>query len=254
MIAVLSPAKSLTLDPVKIKNTTLPRSLEQSKQLVKILKKTSTEDLKKLMSISDKIAALNVARYKSFSLPFTTDNAKPAILTFDGDVYTGLDAASFTAADMRFAQKHLRILSGLYAVLRPLDLMQAYRLEMGTRLKIGKYKNLYEYWGEHITELLNEDLAQSKSKILLNLASNEYFKSINKDKLNAKIVHVHFKEKRNGQYKIISFKAKKARGRMAHLIVKNKIKNPKDLEILEVNGYVFNKRFSEPENLVFVKD
>lgn len=251
MIILLSPAKSLNLEPVAIKKHSMPRSLEQSVQLIDKLKKQSARGLKKLMSISDNIAELNVARYNSFSVPFTTENAKPAILTFNGDVYLGLEAASFNAADMNFAQKHIRILSGLYGILRPLDLIQAYRLEMGTKLKVGRKKNLYEFWGDHITEKINEDLAESKSKIVLNLASNEYFHSVKKDKVAGEIVTVHFKEKRNGHYKIISFNAKKARGRMAHLIVKNKIKTIKGLESLDVNGYKFNKKFSEPGNLMF---
>ena len=169
-------------------------------------------------------------------------------------MYTGLEADTFTAPEMNFAQKHIRILSGLYGALRPLDLMQAYRLEMGTSLKVGKHKNLYDFWGDQITNLINEDLAESKSKIILNLASNEYFHAIKKDKVAGEIVNVHFKEKRNGQYKIISFNAKKARGRMAHLIVKNKIKTVKELESLEVNGYCYNKKFSEPGNLMFTID
>jgi uncharacterized protein len=254
MIVLLSPAKSLNLDPVPLKNTSIPRSLDQSAVLVEKLQKTSVGDLKKLMSISDKIATLNVARYRQFSTPFTADNAKAAILAFDGDVYTGLEADTFSPAELNFAQKHLRILSGLYGVLRPLDLMQPYRLEMGTSLKIGKHKNLYDFWGDHITTLLNEDLGESKSNILLNLASNEYFHAIKKDKIAGEIVDIHFKEKRNGQYAVISFNAKKARGRMAHLIVKNKIKTVKALESLDVNGYCYDKKLSEPQNLMFTLD
>ncbi|MFK7809677.1 MAG: peroxide stress protein YaaA [Saprospiraceae bacterium] len=251
MIILLSPAKSLNLDPIEVKNTSMPRALKQSAELVDNLKKTDSEGLKKLMSISDKIAALNVARYKSFTVPFTNDNAKPAIYTFNGDVYTGLEADAFKTREINFAQKHIRILSGLYGVLRPLDLMQAYRLEMGTKLKIGANKNLYEFWGDQITEWINDDLIESKSKIVLNLASNEYFRSVKKDKLKGKLVNVHFKENRNGNYKVISFNAKKARGRMAHLITKNKIKNLKDLEALDVNGYKFNKKFTEDGELMF---
>ena len=251
MIVLLSLAKSLNLDPITVKKYTLPRSLEQSTVLVDQLKKKSANSIKKLMSVSDNIAQLNVARYNNFELPFTPDNAKPAALTFDGDVYVGLEAGTFTVREMNFAQKHIRILSGLYGLLRPLDLMQAYRLEMGTKLKVGKAKNLYQFWGDQITDQINEDLVESKSNVILNLASNEYFKSVNKKKINGQIVNVHFKEKRNGSYKVISFTAKKARGRMAHLIVKNKIKNIKDLEGLDVNGYKYNKRFSEPDNLLF---
>ncbi|MFT5265099.1 MAG: cytoplasmic iron level regulating protein YaaA (DUF328/UPF0246 family) [Polaribacter sp.] len=254
MIILLSPAKSLNLEPIEIKNTSMPRGLEQSAVLVDKLKKTSAIGLKKLMSISDKIAELNVARYKSFSIPFTAENAKPAVHTFNGDVYTGLEASAFNKTEMNFAQKHVRILSGLYGILRPLDLMQAYRLEMGTKLKVGKNKNLYEFWGDQITDRINDDLAESKSKVVLNLASKEYFHSVKKDKVAGKIVNIHFKENRNGTYKVISFSAKKARGRMAHLIVKNKIKTVKGLEALEVNGYRFNKKFSEEGDLMFTID
>ena len=251
MILLLSPAKSLNTEPVSIKKHSVPRSLEQSTVLVDQLKKKSANSLKKLMNVSDKLAELNVLRYQQFSLPFTPDNAKPAALSFTGDVYVGLEADSFTAREMDFAQKHIRILSGLYGVLRPLDLMQPYRLEMGTKIKIGRSKNLYEFWGTQITDQINEDLAATKSKVLLNLASNEYFKSVKPDQVNAQIVNVHFKEKRNGQYKMISFNAKKARGKMAHLVVKNKIKDMAGLKKLNVNGYTYNNKFSEPDNLLF---
>ncbi len=251
MIVLLSPAKSLNPDPVVLKNHTTPRSLDHTATLVSQLKKKSANSLKKLMGVSDKIAQLNVTRYNDFSLPFTPDNAKPAALTFNGDVYNGLEATAFNGHDLNFAQKHLRILSGLYGVLRPLDLMQAYRLEMGTKLKVGRAKNLYEFWDNHITLQLNNDIAATKSKRVLNLASNEYFHAVKPDQLDAPVVFVQFKEKRNGTYKVISFNAKKARGRMAHLVIKNRIKTVKPLQSLEVNGYRFNKALSEGANLVF---
>ena len=192
MILLLSPAKTLDFNPSKIKKHTTPQLLDDSNELVSILKKQSVNKIKKLMSVSDKLAALNHERYQQFETPFTLDNAKQAILAFRGDVYTGFDVDSMDSKDLTFAQKHLRILSGLYGVLAPLDLMQAYRLEMGTKLKNGKNKNLYEFWDSRITEILNKDLAKAKSKVFLNLASQEYFHSVKTDQLKGELVHVHF--------------------------------------------------------------
>ena len=251
MIVLLSPAKSLNLEPTNIKKHSFPRSMDQSVVLVNKLQKRSAKGLKKLMGVSDNIAELNVTRYKNFTVPFSPENAKPAILTFDGDVYLGLEANTFNSKELDFAQKHIRILSGLYGLLRPLDLMQPYRLEMGTTLKVGKANNLYEFWGEQITEKINDDLAESKSEVLLNLASIEYFHSVKPNKIQTRIVNVRFKEKRNGEYKVISFNAKKARGRMAHLIVKNKIESPEELLKLDVNGYKYNKKLSKVDDLLF---
>ncbi len=254
MIVLLSPAKSLNFDPAKIKKHTTPRLLEESNVLVGTLKTKSASSIKKLMSVSDNIANLNVERFNNFKTPFTLDNAKQAILAFNGDVYTGLEADSFDSKDMTFAQKHVRILSGLYGVLKPLDLMQPYRLEMGTRLKMKSTKNLYEFWDEKITTVINEDLKKSKSDIILNLASKEYFSSVKPKSVNGKVIHVHFKELRNGKYKVISFTAKKARGRMAHLIVKNRITELKSLVKLNVDGYQYNKELSDESNLFFGKE
>ncbi len=253
MILLLSPAKSLNLEPVKSKSTTQPRLLEESQTLVDVLKKKSAKKIKELMSVSDKIAELNVARFNNFETPFTKDNSKPAVLTFAGDVYTGLQADTFNADDMKFAQQHLRILSGLYGVLRPLDLMQAYRLEMGTSLKNGRKKNLYQFWDSKITELINADLKKSKSDIVLNLASKEYFSAVKPAELNGKVVTVDFKEDRNGVFKVISFNAKKARGAMAHQIIKKKITDVAKLKKLTIDGYKFNKAMSEDYRLVFTK-
>ncbi len=254
MIVLLSPAKSLNFEPTKIKKHSTPRLLEESTVLVDQLKTKSASSIKKLMSVSDNIATLNVDRFNSFKTPFTLDNAKQAILAFNGDVYTGLEADSFDSKDMTFAQKHIRILSGLYGVLKPLDLMQAYRLEMGTRLKMKRTKNLYEFWDEKITAIINEDLAKSKGDVILNLASKEYFSSVKPKLANGKVVHVHFKELRKGQYKVISFSAKKARGRMANLIVKNRISDLKSLFKLNVDGYQYNKELSDESNLFFGKE
>ncbi len=253
MIVLLSPAKSLNLEPTKQKGTTQPRLLEESGTLVNKLKKQSIKSIKDLMKISDQLAELNSKRYKSFETPFTKENAKPAILTFDGDVYTGLQAESFDQDDMKFAQSHIRILSGLYGVLRPLDLMQAYRLEMGTSLKTGRKKNLYEFWDTKITDLINKDLKKAKSDIVLNLASKEYFGAVKQQLVEGNIVDVDFKENRNGVFKVISFNAKKARGTMAHKIVKNRVTDVAHLKRFNVDGYKYNKDLSKDNHLVFTK-
>jgi cytoplasmic iron level regulating protein YaaA (DUF328/UPF0246 family) len=243
MLTILSPAKSLNFDPVETP-VTQPRLLARSEKLVGTLRKQSAADLQELMSISEKLATLNAERYRNFSTPFTPDNAKPAGLAFDGDVYTGLEATAFDEADLDFAQRHLRILSGLYGVLRPRDLMQPYRLEMGTKLRQNGSKNLYEFWGDEITRLINEDLQASGESTILNLASQEYFKSIDTELLAGPVLTIHFKEKRKGQYKMITFNAKKARGRMAHLVVKERINTPEALKELVVNDYVYNQDLS----------
>jgi len=253
MIIVVSPAKSLNEEPVKGIKHTQPRLLDQSEEIVSVMKKRSANDLKKLMGVSDKIAQLNAERYQRFSFPFNKSNAKPAALTFDGDVYTGLNAAGFTEKEMAFAQKHLRILSGLYGVLRPLDLMQAYRLEMGLPVSVSRKKNLYDFWDTQITELINKDLKATGSEILLNLASQEYFKSIKPSVLNAKIVHVGFKEDRNGKLKVISFNAKRARGSMANQIITKGITDIPAVKKLNVDGYKFKAALSDEANLMFVK-
>lgn len=253
MIILLSPAKSLNLEPIDVQSHTQPRLLEDSEALVKVLKKKSVKKIKELMKVSDNIATLNVERFNSFQTPFTEENAKPAVLTFDGDVYAGLQAETFDEADLTFAQQHLRILSGLYGVLRPLDLMQAYRLEMGTSLKNGRKKNLYQFWDNKITDLINEDLKEAESDIVLNLASKEYFSAIKPANINGTIVTVDFKENRNGVFKVISFNAKKARGFMAHKIIKNKITTPGRLKRLSIDGYKYNKDLSEETRLVFTK-
>lgn len=253
MITILSPAKTLDFSPAEVADYHTPRLLDESAALVKVLQKKSAEDLKSLMKVSDKIAELNVERFQNFSTPFTTENAKQAILAFKGDVYTDLKANEMSAQDLQFAQSHVRILSGLYGLLTPLDLMQPYRLEMGTRLKNGKYKNLYEFWDKKITNLLNADVEASGNEIILNLASQEYFKSIKIDGLKGKIVHVHFKELRGDKYKVIAFNAKRARGAMTQQIVRYRINEPEGLKSLEVNGYVYQQDLSDEENLMFVK-
>ncbi len=253
MIVLLSPAKTLDTAPSEVKSSTKPRLLKQSEELVSLLKKKSAADIQTLMGVSEKIAQVNVERYATFTTPFKLKTHKQAALMFKGDVYQGLQADTFDKADMDFAQQHVRILSGLYGVLRPLDLMHPYRLEMGTKLKNGSFKNLYEFWDQDITKVLNKDLKQAGTDIILNLASKEYFKSVQPKSLKGQVVTVHFKEKRGDKLKVIAFNAKKARGAMTHQIVKFKITATEQLKDLEVNGYLYNANESSGADLVFTK-
>lgn len=255
MLMVISPAKTLDYtSSIGLKDYTQPQHIKQAEQLIKVLKKLSVQEIASLMSISDKLAVLNVARYGEWSTTFTPDNARQAILAFKGDVYTGLAVEDFSAKDFKFAQQHLRVLSGLYGVLRPLDLMQPYRLEMGTKLVNSKGKDLYEFWGEQITQWLNEVLAEQGDKLLLNLASNEYFKAVKPKILEAKVIDVVFKDLKNGQYKIISFYAKKARGMMARYVIKNQIKKLEQLKSFDSEGYYYAEKHSTATKLVFLRD
>lgn len=252
MLIVISPAKTLDYDtPPKTKTFTLPDYLDQSQQLITCLRELSSKDIQKLMTVSPKIADLNFDRYKSWRKKFTPANAKQAILAFKGDVYTGLDAESFNARDFKFAQGHLRVLSGLYGLLRPLDLMQPYRLEMGTKLATKKGKNLYEFWDTQITEGLNQQLKKIKSEHLINLASNEYFKSVKVKHLNAEVITPEFKDYKNGQYKMLGIYAKKARGSMSRFIIKNQLSSPEDIKDFNEDGYAFNKKLSKDNKWVF---
>lgn len=254
MIILLSPAKTLDTSPSPVKKHTKPRLLRQTEVLVGALKQKSIADLQELMGVSEKIAQVNVERFNSFSLPFSIKQAKQAALMFKGDVYLGLQADTFGQEELNFAQLHLRILSGLYGVLRPLDLMHPYRLEMGTKLKNGTYKNLYEFWGQSLTDILNKDLKKAATDIVLNLASKEYFKSIQPASLKGKVVTVHFKEKRGDKMKVIAFNAKKARGAMAHQIISYKITEVAQLKDLEVNGYIYQPELSTDTALLFLKE
>ncbi len=254
MIILLSPAKTLDYSPTDLETHSMPRMLEDSERLVKVLKKKSARSLKNLMSISDKIAELNVERYQNYQTPFTLGNAKQAALAFKGDVYTGLEADSLNDAELAFAQKHLRILSGLYGLLKPLDLMQPYRLEMGTRLKNGRKKNLYEFWDKKITQVINEDLEASGGNVVVNLASKEYFHSVKTKLLSGDLYHINFKEKRKGEYKLISFTAKKMRGVMARMIIQNNITDVEKLKSLDVDGHVFNEELSGDKDWLFTKE
>lgn len=253
MLILLSPAKTLDFSERNIHNYTQPQMLDQSQKLVDVLRKKKEKDLQKLMNISDKLAALNVQRYRHFSTPFTSENAKPSLLTFKGDVYTGLQADDFSEEDLNFAQQHIRILSGLYGVLRPLDLMQPYRLEMGTKLSTRRGKNLYEFWKDRITDALNQDAETFHHDVVLNLASKEYFTSVKPGKLKSQLVQVDFKEDRGGTLRVISFNAKKARGIMARQIVKQKLTHPEDIKSLDIDGYLFNDSLSSPGHMVYVK-
>ena len=254
MLIVISPAKTLDYEtPAKTKVFTTPDFLDQSQQLINRLRNFSSLDISELMKVSAKIADLNFNRYESWKKPFTEKNAKQAVLAFKGDVYTGLDAETFKADDFKFAQKHLRVLSGLYGLLRPLDLMQPYRLEMGTKLKTDSGNNLYEFWGSDITEGLNTQLKKIKSNALINLASNEYFKSVKPKELNAEIITPAFKEFKNGEYKMIGIYAKKARGLLSRYIIQNKLQNPEDIKLFAEEGYRFNKKLSNGNNWVFTR-
>ena len=254
MLIVISPAKTLDYETTaKTKVFTTPDYLDQSQRLINRLRTFSSLDISDLMKVSAKIADLNFDRYESWKKPFTVNNAKQAILAFKGDVYTGLDASTFKADEFKFAQQHLRVLSGLYGLLRPLDLMQPYRLEMGTKLKTDVGKNLYEFWGSDITEGLNKQLKKIKSKYLINLASNEYFKSVKPTELNAQIITPAFKEFKNGEYKMIGIYAKKARGLLSRYIIQNKLNDPEDIKLFNEDGYRFNKKLSNENNWVFTR-
>lgn len=252
MLLVVSPAKNLDYQSTyPAVSASQPRLIKHTKALVQTCKSLAPSDLSSLMGISDKLATLNANRFNSFEFPFTDSNARPAIFAFNGDVYAGLDALTLNESSLNFAQSHLRILSGLYGVLRPLDLMQPYRLEMGIKLKTSKAKSLYEFWDGHITELLNKDLSEQGDNVLVNLASNEYFSSIKKKSLDALVVTPHFKDEKNGTYKIISFYAKKARGMMARYIIENELTEVSQLKAFDSAGYVFDSEQSTESDYVF---
>jgi cytoplasmic iron level regulating protein YaaA (DUF328/UPF0246 family) len=255
MLSVISPAKTLDLGPQKLtKKHTIPESLDDSQILIDLLSKKTKGQIAKLMSLSDKLAQLNVDRYQAWDREFTPQNSKPALLTFKGDVYQGFDCEKWQAADFTYAQKHLRMLSGLHGVLRPLDLMQPYRLEMGTQLKTPRGKNLYEFWGDAITESLRQAIKASRSKACVNLASNEYFKAVDGDALGVPVITPVFKDAKNGKYKIISFFAKKARGQMANFMVRQRTQTVAELRKFKVNGYRYDKSLSDESSLVFLRD
>lgn len=255
MLALISPAKTLDYESaLPTDQHTLPRLLEHSQQLIDVSRKLSASEIASLMSVSEKIAQLNVARFRDWQPEFNFSNARQAIFAFKGDVYTGLDAYDLSAQDLEFAQTHLRMLSGLYGLLRPLDLMMPYRLEMGTKLANARGHNLYEFWGDQITQLVNADLAQANSELLVNLASDEYYKSVKESKVKAEIIKPVFLDQKNGKYKVISFYAKKARGLMARYIIQNQLNDAEDLKSFNTDGYYFDAASSMKGELVFKRD
>lgn len=252
MLTVISPAKTLDFESAPCTEVySQPEFLEQSQQLIDELKELSAPAIASLMKLSDKLAGLNMARFQTWKPPFDLDNAKQAVLAFKGDVYTGLDAETMGEDGFDFAQKHLRILSGLYGVLKPLDLIQPYRLEMGTKFANAKGNNLYQFWGSQLREEI-ESLADDE--VLVNLASNEYFKALEGKKLKPRIITPVFKDWKNGQYKIISFYAKKARGLMSRYIIDHKINDPEQLKNFDTDGYRYSEEMSEGDNWVFIRD
>ncbi|TDF86632.1 peroxide stress protein YaaA [Pseudomonas sp. H9] len=255
MLTVISPAKTLDYEtPPVTQRYTQPQYLDDSQELIEQLRELSPAQISELMHLSDKLAGLNAARFGSWTPAFTPDNAKQALLAFKGDVYTGLDAESLSEDDFSYAQDHLRMLSGLYGLLRPLDLMQPYRLEMGTKLANARGKDLYAFWGTRISEWLNQALAEQGDDVLLNLASNEYFSAVKRNALNARVINTEFRDFKNGQYKIISFYAKKARGMMSRFVIQERINDPEQLKQFDVQGYYYSPEQSKPDNLVFLRD
>jgi cytoplasmic iron level regulating protein YaaA (DUF328/UPF0246 family) len=254
MLIVVSPAKTLDYEtPLPVSKTSQPVFMKRSAELVEMLRGYTPKKLSGLMSISDKLAELNVNRYEAWEPKATKKNARQALLAFKGDVYQGIDAYSFKEADFLFAQEHLRMLSGLYGVLRPLDLMQPYRLEMGTKLAGDHGNNLYDFWGPDITNVLNKQLKKIDSDILLNLASNEYFNSVIPSALKGKIISPVFKDMKNGKYKIISFFAKKARGTMSGWVIRKKVTDPRKLVKFAEDGYRYSAEESTADKPVFLR-
>lgn len=251
MIIVISPSKTLDFSPNPFQMHTIPRQLENSQELIDTIKQLSAKDLADLMKISEKLSQLNWQRYRDFQQPFSLNNAKQALLAFKGDVYAGIDAENYTKDDFAFAQNYLRILSGLYGALRPLDLIQPYRLEMGTRLHNSSAKNLYEYWGDQVTELIKQDLNEHKTPLLLNLASNEYFKVIKPKLLQLPVLSLSFKENKAGVYKTIGIHAKRARGLMTDFIIKNRLTEASQIKTFCNSDYGFNENLSSENEWVF---
>lgn len=254
MLILISPAKTLDFDSASPTSlSSQPDMLDHSEQLINVLSTKSPDEIETLMKISPKLAQLNVDRYHTWSRPFSDNNAKQALFAFQGDVYTGLAADKLSDEDLSYAQDNLRILSGLYGILRPLDLMQPYRLEMGTRLDNDRGKNLYQFWGDLITDAINQHLAETNKDLILNLASNEYFKSVKVKSLSGDVVTPVFKDWKNDQYKMISFFAKKARGLMSAWVIKNKVKDLNELSNFNVDGYQFSAYDSDALNPVFLR-
>jgi len=254
MLAVISPAKTLDFEsPCPALPWTMPDFLDDSADLVAVLRKMSRKQLEVLMGISPALADVNFRRFQEWKTPFSDDTARSALFAFKGDVYTGFHLDTYRKTDFQFAQKHLRILSGLYGILRPLDLMLPYRLEMGTPLKTPKGKTLYEFWGTALTDGLNDALSESGNKTLVNLASQEYFKAVSPSRINGRLITPQFKDLKNGQFKIISFFAKKARGMMCDFMIRNRITRAESLLDFESDGYRFNPSMSDAETWTFTR-
>ncbi len=252
MLILISPAKTLDYQSeLATTRFTQPELLDHSQQLIDVARQLTAPQIKSLMGISDKLADLNATRFHDWQPDFTMKNARQAILAFKGDVYTGLQAETFSEADFDFAQQHLRMLSGLYGVLRPLDLMQPYRLEMGIRLENAKGKDLYQFWGDTITQKLNEAIKAQGDDVVVNLASDEYFKSVKSKSLNAQIIKPVFLDEKNGKFKVISFYAKKARGLMSRYIIEKRLTKPEQLTGFNSEGYFFDEEQSGKGELVF---
>lgn len=255
MLAVISPAKTLDFEtPSPTRKHSVPVFLKESKELISTLRDQSPADIAALMKISCKLADVNYQRYAEWKTPFTSKNAKPAMVAFKGDVYMGLDGNSYSERDFSWAQKHLRILSGLHGILKPLDLIQPYRLEMGTALKNPRGRDLYEFWGDKVTAELNHAIAEQKQPVLINLASNEYFNVLDPRRIDARIITPTFRDLKNGRYKFMSFFAKKARGLMSSYLVKNRISTLKALKDFDWQGYYYSEELSRGDEWVFLRD
>ena len=252
MLITLSPSKGQDFEePGLSKKYSKPADLKDSELLIKELRKFNSKNIQEMMAVSENIAKLNVDRYKTFNTPFTKKNAKQAIFAFKGDVYGGLDLAAFNEDDYQYAQDHLRILSGLYGCLRPMDLIQPYRLEMKTRLKNERGENLYQFWGDRITKSLNKELKKQQEPVLVNLASNEYFKSVKSKLLDGRLLNINFKETKNGKTRVVAIFAKRARGMMADYIIRNRIERAEDLKKFNLDGYRFNRALSDDKQWTF---
>lgn len=254
MLIVVSPAKSLYDHcPVQFEPFSQVYFLPEAEKVVSVLKKKKPAQLAGLMGISPKLAELNYQRFQAWTPPFTPENSWQAVLMFNGDVYQGLNAEAFTASEFETAQQQLRILSGVYGLLKPLDLIQPYRLEMGTNVSVARKKNLYEFWKTRITAKLNQEFSETGKKVLVNLASNEYFSAIDTKKLKARIITPAFKEHKNGQYQMVSFFAKRARGLMSRFIIQNRISDPEEMKAFDMEGYYFNNELSNGDSWVFTR-
>lgn len=253
MLTILSPSKTTDPSPILLHQATVPIFIKETSQLMAVLKKMNIDDLKTLMSVSDKLAEQTYQKFQNFNNTKDNPTAKAAILTFKGEVYTGLEAYKMSEEDLNFAQHHLRILSGLYGSLRPLDLIREYRLEMGTRLTNTKGTNLYQFWRDKIAASIQKDLQQTGNNYLINLASDEYFKSLHRDSLQASVIQIDFFDIKNGKLTFISFNAKKARGMMANYIIKNRINEPEAIKAFNLDGYIFDNKQSTDKLYTFIR-